>query len=58
MLLYSEERYLLKEGRQERARGRRTSFPNVYNLTRQLKLVGNLHKSSIGYKSSTEAQPY
>lgn len=58
MLLYSEQRYLLKEGRKERVRGKKTSFPSLYNLSRQLKLVGNLHKRSTGYKSSTEAQPY
>lgn len=36
--------------------GRRTSFTSLYNLTRQLKLVGNLHKSHIDYKSYIESR--
>lgn len=56
-MLYSEERYLLKEGREEeREKGRRTSFPSLYNLTRQLKLAGNLHKSYTDHKSYTESR--
>lgn len=48
---YSVERYLLKEGKE-----RRTSFPSLYNLTRQLKLVGNVHKSYKDYKSYIESR--
>ena len=52
-MFYSEERYILEEGKVGGG-WRRTSFPSVYNLTRQLKLVGNLHKSYKDYKCCTE----
>lgn len=52
-MFYSEERYLLEEGKVGGG-WRRTSFPSVYNLTRQLNLVGNLHKSYKDYKCYTE----
>ena len=51
-LFYSEERYIL-EGKVGDG-WRRTSFPSVYNLTRQLKLVGNVRKSYKDYKYATQ----
>lgn len=40
----------------KRRKGRRTSFPSLYNLTTQLKLVGNVHKSYKDYKSYIESR--
>lgn len=54
MKIFGKKIEVLFCGKIFRRKERRTSFPSLYNLTRQLKLVGNVHKSYKDYKSYIE----